>query len=332
MATEAPADVAIGDIQAASDLIAPHTRRTPLERSAHLSERCGVDVHIKLECWQPTRSFKVRGALTAAARLSAGERARGLVTASAGNHGQALALAARTVGARAVVFVPRDAPAPKKRRILRLGAQLDDSAADYDAAEDAALAFAERTGASFISAFDDRWVVAGQGTIALELMDELPGLREVIVPVGGGGLAAGIGIALSARSPETRLIGVQSERTRAMYEAYAAGRAVDVPVEPTIADGLAGRTTQSAYARLRPVLSELMLVDEGAIEAAIRNLFVHDGVVAEGAGAAAAAAIESLDLNVRGPAVLIISGGNIEARVLARLLLDDPAQSTKGNE
>jgi len=315
-------DITLGDVQAARDRIAGHARRTPIERSIWLSERLGVDVYLKLECWQPTRSFKVRGALNAVAAMDAASRERGLVTASAGNHGQAIALAARAFGASARIFVPRDAPEPKRARIRSLGAELDEAARDYDEAEDAARLFAERTDRTFVHGFSDPAVVAGQGTIGLEVAEALPDVREVVVPVGGGGLAAGVGVALAATAPHARLIGVQSEKTPAMYEAFRAGRVVGVPVVPTWADGLAGRTDESAYLRARRLLADLRLVGEAAIADAIVGLYSHDGVVAEGSAAVTAAAVLTLDLGLSGPTVLVISGGNIEGARLGRLLVD----------
>src|SRR5688500_14066765 len=189
--------------------------RTPLERSRWLSDLTGQDVWLKLECWQRTRSFKMRGAFNAVRALSAAERARGLVTASAGNHGQALALAARELGATATIFVPHDAPETKKARIRSYHAVLDAESPTYDDAELAAIAFAADTGRTFVNAYSDRNVVAGQGTVALEILEDLPDVKHIVVPVGGGGLIAGICIAAKAVA-DIRITGVQSTHTRAM--------------------------------------------------------------------------------------------------------------------
>jgi threonine dehydratase len=321
---DAAADAAAGvsAAVAARRRIAGVARHTPLERSASLSEAAGCDVLLKLECWQPTRSFKVRGAYNATALLTEAQRARGLVTASAGNHGQAVALAARHVGAHATIFVPAAAPEQKQRRIRRLGAELRSEATDYDDAEQRAQRHAAERGAVFIHAFSDAAVIAGQATVALEVLDDLPAVREVIVPVGGGGLIAGIGQVLKALAPDVRVIGVQSTETTAMYEAFRAGHAVDVPIPPTLADGLAGCTDEATYRRARAVVDELLLVDEQEIAAAIAALYRDDGVVAEGAGAVAAAAVLTGRVQLRGPAVVLITGGNIDARQLARILTD----------
>jgi threonine dehydratase len=308
------------EILAARERIRGAVHETPLERSAWLSEAAGCDVYLKLECWQRTRSFKLRGALNAVAALDGESRRRGLVTASAGNHGQALALAARRLGAAATIFVPRDAPAVKKARIAAHGASLDDGSGTYDDAEVAAEEFARRTGATFVHAFSDAAVVAGQGTIALEIAEALPDVRTIVVPVGGGGLIAGIGIAARAVLPGARLIGVQSTETHAVHSAFAAGRVVPVPVPPTLADGLAGCTDAASFERVRTVIDGVRLVEECAIRSAIRELFRHDGVVAEGGGAVGAAAIAAGAVEVDGPLVVVISGGNIDAARLAAIL------------
>jgi threonine dehydratase len=274
----------------------------------------------KLECWQRTGSFKIRGAANAVAMLSPADRTRGLVTASAGNHGQAVALAGREFGAHVTIFVPATAPETKRARIRGFGAELRDDAPDYDAAELQARDFAAATGAVFLHAFSDRAVVAGQATVGLEIAETLPAVAEVIVPVGGGGLVAGVGRVLRSVAPGARVIGVQSTRTRAMYEAFRAGGIVEVGIPPTLADGLAGCTDEVSYLRAAEVVDELLLVEEEAIAHAIRELYAADGVVAEGAGAVAAAALLGGTLRLRGPAVVVVSGGNIDALRLAEVL------------
>lgn len=307
-------------VRAAAGRIAEVARRTPLERCAWLSERTGVDVYLKLECWQPTRSFKVRGATNAVLSLDAAARARGVVAASAGNHGQAVALAAGRAGIAARIFVPRTAPAVKKQRIRALGAQLDESAPDYDAAEAAAAAYAGETAATLVHAYSDPAVVCGQATVGLEILTDLPQLESVLVPVGGGGLIAGIGAALRASGSRARVLGVQSERTRNMYEAFAAGAVVPCPIEPTLADGLAGCTDEPAYQRARAVTDELHLVSEAAIADALRAHLGHDGLLLEGSAAVAAAALLEEKVQPRGPTVLVLTGGNIDPATLAGLL------------
>lgn len=307
------------EIRDAHRAMAGAVRRTPLERSLWLSSLAGHPIWLKLECWQRTRSFKIRGALNAVQRLSDEARAHGLVTASAGNHGQALALAARELGAPATIFVPANAPETKKARIRAYGAKLDALSPTYDDAELAAIAFAEATGSTFVNAYSERDVVAGQGTVGLEILEDLPDVTNVVVPVGGGGLIAGIGIALESMT-DIRITGVQSNRTTAMYDAFQAGRVVESPVPPTIADGLAGQVDEPSYARARAVVDEMILASETAIPAAIRKLFIADGIVAEGAAATGVAAICEGALKLHGPTVLVITGGNIDAGLFASIL------------
>jgi threonine dehydratase len=309
------------EIHAARARISPWVRRTPLERSAWLSARAGCAVYLKLECWQATRSFKVRGAHNAVLTLDEAARAAGLVTASAGNHGQALALAAAAVGARATIFVPAGAPTTKQARIRQLGAELRPVAGIYDDAYAAAQAFAAETGATFVHAFTDPAVVAGQGTVGLEILEDLPDVAEVVVPVGGGGLIAGVGTVLRAGGRSSvRVLGVQSDRTPAMYDAFRAGAPIDSHFGDTLADGMLGMVEEVSYRRAREVTDDLKLVDETLLAPAIRSLYEREGVVAEGSGAVPIAALEAGLFTLRGPVVLIVSGGNIDGARLASIL------------
>jgi threonine dehydratase len=314
----------LAEIRGAAARIRGFARHTPLERSAWLSELAGTDIYLKLECWQPTRSFKVRGAGNAVFSLPAEAAARGVVTASAGNHGQAVALAAARAGVDALVFVPRTAPAVKKQRIRALGARLDESAADYDEAEARASAHAEASDATLVHAFSDPLVIAGQGTTGLEILADLPDCAAVVLPVGGGGLIAGIGAALRAAGSGAQVIGVQSERTRNMYEAFAAGRLVACAIEPTLADGLAGCTDDATFRRAHAVTDTLELVSEAAIGEALRAHLERDGLLLEGAAATPAAALIEGRVAPAGPTVLVLTGGNIDPHVLAATLGRDP--------
>lgn len=316
-----PSDIQYANVVAARDRIAGEVWRTPVERSSWLSDRAGVDVHIKFECWQRTGSFKVRGAFNAMALLQRSRGKSGIVTASAGNHGQAVALAASRAGLRCLVFVPNAAPEAKKSRIRDFGAELNDRYGSYDEAEDAALEHAAGNDLHFLHPFSDPAVVAGQGTVGLEILEQLPEVRTVIVPVGGGGLAAGVGIACAERG--VRVLGAQSDRTRNMHDALAAGALVDVPVQPTLADGLAGRTDEVSVERVARWVDRVALVDEDTIAAAIRGLFQHHGAVAEGAGAVGVAASLSGELRAEGPVAIVVSGRNIDPDLLARILKDD---------
>ncbi len=296
-------------------------RDTPLQHSAWLSDVAGHPVYLKLECWQRTGSFKLRGAYNAVAALTTEARQRGLLTASAGNHGQAVALAARLLGARAVVVVPGSAPETKKRRIRAYGAELREVDGTYDDAAVVAARLARDSGARNIHGFADAAVVAGQGTVGLEILEALPAVRDVLAPVGGGGLIAGLGIIFRALAgQETRILGVQSERTRAMHAAFDAGRVVPTPWEETLCDGLAGEVEPESYARARRVVDAIDLVPEDRVGPAIRALYEHEGVVAEGSGAVGVAALMAGTVELRGPTVVVISGGNIDGSALARIL------------
>lgn len=308
------------DIYDARSRIAGVVRRTPIERSLWLSELTGHDVFLKLDCWQRTRSFKLRGAFNAVARLSPEARAHGLVTASAGNHGQAVALAARQLGAHATIFVPTTGSVTKKARIRAFGAVLNEEYPTYDDAAVAAEAYAKATGATYVHAFSDAAVVAGQGTLGLEVLEDLPTLHAVLVPVGGGGLIAGVGTALKSASPDINVIGVQSTQTRAMYDAFEAGRVTPTDIGPTLADGLAGCVDETSYRRALRVVDRMVLVDENALPAAIRSLYHSDGIIAEGAAAVTVAAVMQKEVQIEGPTVLVVTGGNIDATVFANII------------
>jgi len=313
----------IDHVRAAARRLEGVARRTPLERSDALSEISDADVHLKLEGMQRTGSFKLRGAYNFIASLSAEDRARGLVTASAGNHGQGVALAARLLGARTVVYVPAGAPDNKQRRIARHGAELRRVSGGYDDAHAAAEAFAARTGAVYVHAFSDPAVVAGQGTVGLEIFADLPGVRTLVVPVGGGGLVGGIGVVARAIGGGARVVGVQTHETAALHASLAAGRLVSPPYGPTLCEGLSGDTDAAALELARRVVDEVVLVSEDAVRRAIRWLYVEEGVVAEGSAAVAAAALlEGAVERTRGPVAAVLTGSNLDAPRLAQILTE----------
>jgi threonine dehydratase len=312
---------AIGDIRAAAERLRGIIYNTPIEHSPWLSAIAGVPVYLKLECFQRTRSFKMRGAYNAVALLSEEQRARGIVTASAGSHGQAIALSASLLGTQATVFVPMNTPVVKKNRIKSFGAVLDETSANYDEAETRAMDAARESGGVFINAFSDFNVVAGQGTIGLEILDAMPDIAHVIAPVGGGGMSTGIGIVLQALKPSVQLHVVQSDETRAMFDAFAAGRIVDSPITPTIAEGLAGCTDAQAFSWLSTLVSRVELVPESSLAVAMRGLFASAGIVAEGAGAVSVAAVMEKKIALNGPTVAVISGGNVDNERLVEILI-----------
>ncbi len=309
-------------VRDAASRIAPYVRRTPTEHSSALSELAGRDVYLKLENLQHTGAFKIRGALNALLKLDDASRAAGVVTASAGNHGQGVAFAAKLVGAPATVVLPHGVPLAKLTAIQRAGADTVLVDGGYDEAHDHALGLARERGRAYVHAFDDDDVIAGQGTVALEMLADAPDLDVLVVPVGGGGLIAGVALAVgSTRTPRPRIIGVQSAGAPAFAESFGLGRVVERPVA-TIADGIAvRRPAERTLAIVRCSVDDVITVSEEAIARAIVVLLERHRLLAEGAGAAALAAALELNGRVGGRHVgVIVSGGNIDPNLLGKAL------------
>jgi threonine dehydratase len=317
-----PQGPAFAEVLAAAGRLRGVARRTPLERSRRLSDAAGTAVFLKLETQQRTGSFKLRGAYNAIAALAPEARAAGLVTASAGNHGQGVALAASLLGARSTVYVPAGAPEAKKRRIARFGAELREVEGGWDEAQAAAERHLAERGGTFVHAFSDPAVVAGQGTVGLEIAEELPDIRTFLVPVGGGGLIGGIGIVARALGTGARVVGVQTEETRGMHASLEAGRVASPPYGPTWCEGLSGDVDAPSLALARVVVDEMVLVREASVRRAMRVLFEDEGVVAEGSAAVAAAAVLEGAVEVEGPAAVVLTGANVDAARLAEVLSD----------
>ncbi len=316
----------IDDIRRARRRIAPLVRRTPLVRSDWLSEAAGGHVHLKLETLQVTHSFKARGALNAVLALR--ERCGGaalprLVTASAGNHGRALAWAAAKAGCRTVVFTPKNAPSTKLDAIRRLGADLRAEADTYEHAERLAKTFAAESGSEFISAYSHPDLLSAIGSIALEVVEDCPSVTQIVAPVGGGGLLAGIAAAMRAVRPDAEVVGVEAEASHPFAASLAAGRIVEVEVGPTIADGLAGNMDPEniAFPIVRALVHRVAAVAESELHEAIRGLARYEHLIAEGAGAAGVAAVATgrVACADRQTAV-ILSGANIDLPVLVNVL------------
>ncbi len=302
------------EVREAQVRIGPYVKRTPMVPSPELSALVGGEVYLKLECQQDGGSFKLRGALNALLSLSAAERAAGVVASSAGNHGIGVAMAAERLGIRATLFVPATAPAVKREKITARGATIDASPPHYDAAEDAARAFALRTGATFVSPCTGRALLAGAGTVGLEMFEDVPTLRSLVVCVGGGGLVGGIGGYVRDAAAGARILGAQSMRTNAMALALAQGHAVDIPDLPTLADGLAGRVDDEMYQQGRAALDAIVTVEEAEIADAIKFLHEAHALVVEGSGAVGVAALRSRALTPQAfPIGVTISGANIDA-------------------
>jgi threonine dehydratase len=305
--------------------IAPYVRRTPLVRSSWLSDLTGADVFLKLESVQHSNSFKSRGAFNAiVARLERGASAlTRLVTASAGNHGRALAAAAETFGLPLTVFTPADAPTTKLTAISRHGAELRAEGRDYDEAERMAKAFALDTGAAFISPYNDADVIAGAATVALEIFEDAPGIDTLVVPVGGGGLISGVAAVAKGLSAASTVVGVEVEASCAFQTSVRAGKLVEIVPGPTLADGLGGNPDPETitFEPIQRLVDRIVTVSEPDLEAAVVGLVTAEHLITEGAGAAATAAIvgRRVDLSGRRAAV-VVSGANIDRQRLADLL------------
>jgi threonine dehydratase len=307
------------DLARAAERLRGSVLRTPLRYSPWLSRAAGAGVYLKLETLQPTFSFKIRGALNAVLRAREAGELPHLVTASAGNHGRALAHAARMAGAGVTVYAPRGAPKTKLDAIRGLGAQLE-LCSDYDEAERLAKDAHGRDGAVFISPYSHPDVIAGAGTVGLEILDERPDTDSIVVPVGGGGLLSGVAIAAEGRAA---VLGVEAAASTAFVRGLEAGRIVEVDVQPTIADGLAGNLDPDTitFDIVRRLVRTVVAVDEAELRRTIASLLSEERLVAEGAGAAGAAAVSGNRLQLHGQTVaVVVSGANIDNQVLRELL------------
>jgi threonine dehydratase len=301
------------DVLAAAHRLRGVVERTPLVRSAVLSERAGTDVFLKCEQRQRTGSFKIRGAYNALATLPEDARRRGVVASSAGNHGLGLAWAAKALGVRAKIFVPASAPAVKRDGIAKLGAEVDTTQPDYDAAHQVAQAYAREHGMIFVNPCAGDALLAGQGTVGLEILEELPQVATIVVPVGGGGLVGGIAALVRTVAPAVRVVGAQSATTNAMAASLSAGRRVDVAVTPTLADGLAGQVDDEGFAIGRASLDEITMVTEHEIAEAIAWLSHEHDMRVEGSGAVGVALLLRERTRAAGPPIaVVITGGNID--------------------
>jgi threonine dehydratase len=301
-------------IEAAAARLTGQVLRTELRPAKGLSARAGVPVWLKLENRQTTGSFKLRGATNAVALLTEAERTQGLVTASTGNHGRALAHAARAAGTRCTVFLSELVPSNKRDALLGEGAEIRIVGRSQDEAEAAAREAANAEDRHFVPPFDDPAVIAGQGTIGAEILADLPETELVLVPLSGGGLAGGIVAAVKARQPSTRVIGVSMVSGAAMHASLRAGHIVEVEETPTLADSLGGGLrfdNRYTFALARTLLDDAVLVSEEEIAAGIRAA-AAEGEVVEGGGAVGLGALLAGKVSVRGPVAVVLSGRNID--------------------
>jgi len=305
----------------ARERIRSHIRDTPMEKSFFLGEACGGNVFLKLENLQFTNSFKVRGALNKILSLSQDEKDRGLVAASAGNHAQGIGYAARMLDISALIVVPTYTPQVKIDAIKRYGVDLIIYGDKYLETEAKAREIEEKDGKTFISAYNDYEIIAGQGTIGLEMLEQTPDLDAVIVPVGGGGLISGISCAVKSQSSDIQVIGVQSYASPVMYESLKAGRIIETPLEETIAEGLYGGIEEGSvtFDLCKKYVDEILLVEEKDILESIGLMALKQRQIVEGSAAVGVAAIlDDPDRYANKKIGVVISGGNIEEELIRR--------------
>jgi threonine dehydratase len=315
--------ITLADIEAARERIASSVYKTPCARSEMLSRMTGQSVYLKLENLQMTGSFKERGALNKISTLTEAEAKRGVVAASAGNHAQGVAYHATRRGIRAVIVMPLTTPLVKVQSTRGFGAEVVLHGANYDAACEEATRLCTAEGMTFIHPFDDPLVMAGQGTIGLELLEQVEGLKAVVVPIGGGGLIGGIACALKESRPSVLVVGVQTMKLPSMRAAVAAGHPVTLPAGMTIADGIAVRRVGDVtFPVVEKYVDEIVTVDEDEIASAILTLLEREKTLAEGAGAAGLAALlqQRASIPKGAKTVVQIGGGNIDVTLLSRII------------
>lgn len=318
--------VSLADILDAQNRIAGRVIETPMMRDGVLEELLGEPVYLKLEHRQTTGAFKLRGATNAVLSLLPEARARGVVTASTGNHGRALAHAARAEGVRAVVCLSRLVPQNKVAAVRALGAEVRIVGQSQDEAMAEVARAVREEGLNEVPPFDDAWVIAGQGTLGLEILKQVPDAATLLVPLSGGGLAAGVALAIKALRPAVRVIGLSMTRGAAMAASLAAGRPVEVEELPTLADSLGGGIgleNRFTYRMCRDLLDDVVVLSEAEIAAGIRHSHAVTGDAIEGAAAVGVAALLAGKVSAQGPVVAVLSGCNIDPILHAQVLAGD---------
>ena len=316
--------LSVEDVRAARDRVAETTRQTPLEYSHTFSAMTGAEVHLKLELFQRTGSFKLRGATNRIATLSDEQRENGVVTASAGNHAQGVALAATRIGVDSTIVMPEHAPMSKVKATRSYGGDVVLYGEDYDEAAERAHEIERQEGRTYVHAFDDDYVMAGQGTIGLEIYDELPAVDTVVVPIGGGGLISGIATALKGVDPSIRVIGVQAEGASSVAESLRKGERVERDSVETIADGIATRTVgERTFEVIRERVDAVVTVSDSEIAVALTTLLERSKTLAEGAGAVALAAVMEAKFEYEADEVIVpaLCGGNIDLNTLTNVIV-----------
>jgi len=320
--------VTLQNIKQAQKTIAPYAKSTPLVRSKFLSDLCSAGIYLKLENLQVTHSFKIRGVINKLVNLSSEEKAMGVVTASAGNHGQAVAFGAKELGFSAKIVVPVNTPKIKIDGIKQYGAELILYGANYPEAEAKAKELASGEGCLYISPYNDELIVAGHGTVGLEILQELQNVDAVVVPVGGGGLISGVSIAFKSEKPDVEVIGVQSEAVPIMYESLRAGKIVPPHRHQlnTIAEGLSGGIEKGSitFTIARQFVDEVMLVREESIRRAVFLLWENERQLVEGSGVVGVAMLlENSDSFMGQSVAVVVSGGNIDDSLFKSILASE---------
>lgn len=315
--------VTLTEIKAARAVIAPHILRTPTVPSASLTERMGPPVHLKLEHRQITGAFKLRGALNALNSLSPDERQRGVVTASTGNHGHALAYASGLQSIRSVICMSNLVPRNKVDEIRKLGAEIRIVGTSQDEAQEEVEKIVARDGLVMVPPFDDPAIVAGQGTIGLEIVEDVPDVETVLVPLSGGGLIAGIAAAIKGLKPKTRIIGISMQNGAAMAASLKAGHPVSVVEQQSLADSLGGGIGLSnsvTFGMVRALVDEVVLLSEEEIAAGIVHAYAQEREIIEGAAAVGIGALLAGKIRLQGPVIALLSGRNIDMNQHRRIV------------
>ncbi|WP_404311622.1 threonine ammonia-lyase [Agrococcus terreus] len=315
----------LAGIEAARERLRGIAQETPMERSRYLSGMLGAEVFLKCENLQRTGAYKIRGAYNMLSKLSPEQRERGVVAASAGNHAQGVAFAATELGMRSTIFMPLGVALPKLQATRDYGASIELRGQDFQSALAAAVEHVERTGATFVPPYDHPDIIEGQGTLGLEILDQVPDAATIVVPIGGGGLAAGIAAAVRARAAQQgrsiRIVGVQAERAAAYPASLSAGEPTTIRTEPTIADGIAvARPGALPFEIIRDAVDEIVTVSDDDIARALIVLLERAKLVVEPAGAVATAAIMRGLVRADGPTVAVVSGGNIDPLFMERVI------------
>lgn len=315
-------DVTLANVREASEILRKHLPPSPLLYNPWMSAVYGCEIYLKLENMQPIGSFKIRGATNRIAHLTAKERKKGVIAASAGNHAQGVAWGAKKLGVKATIVMPRGAPLMKIQNTESLGAEVILAGDTYDESFAVAQGLARKTGKVLVHAFDDRDVIAGQGTVALELLEQSPDLDAIVCSVGGGGLLAGIATVFNELRPQTKIYAAQAAGAPSMAQSLKKGRPISLDRVETFADGIAvGTTRKTTYDILKRHVDKMLLADDESIAAAILTLVEKAKVISEGAAAVSVAVLDQLRKELKGKKVaIIVCGGNIDVNVLGRVI------------